>query len=157
MHKILEMHVDFRQDSAYIFITKTCPLNTLGIFSEVKILEFSDEKKNDVFLIFGQHSDCGYTLETPRRGGSNQYLQSTVFESKLCPRMRKPAVTTQLISAFVFATMKVLFLFYLYPKFQTSSFMLSMYNLVRVGPGRKPKLLVFSCTGTIKRKRKVAI
>ena len=49
-----------------------------------------------------------------------------------------------------FATRIVLFLFYLYPKFQASSFMLSLYSLVCVRPGRKPKLLVFSCTGSIK-------
>ena len=30
----------------------------------------------DIFLIFAQNIDCGYTLEPPRRGGSNEYLQS---------------------------------------------------------------------------------
>ena len=34
------------------------------------------------------------------------------------------AVAEQLISAFIFVTRIVLFLFYLYPKFQASSFML---------------------------------
>ena len=39
-------------------------------------------KKNfDIFLIFAQNIDCGYTLEPPRRGGSNEYLQS-MFWSK---------------------------------------------------------------------------
>ena len=33
-------------------------------------------KKNDIFLIFAQNIDCGYTLEPPRRGGSNEYPQS---------------------------------------------------------------------------------
>ena len=34
-------------------------------------------KKNiDIFLIFVQNIDCGYTLEPPRRGGSNEYPQS---------------------------------------------------------------------------------
>ena len=28
------------------------------------------------FLIFDQNIDCGYTLETPRQGGSNEYPQS---------------------------------------------------------------------------------
>ena len=56
-------------------------------------------------------------------------------------------VTAQLICAFVFVTHIVLFRFYLYTKFQASSFMLSLYSLV-CGPGRKPKLLVFSCTGS---------
>ena len=26
----------------------------------------------DIFLIFAQHIDCGYTLEPPHRGGSNK-------------------------------------------------------------------------------------
>ena len=30
----------------------------------------------DFFHIFAQNIDCGYTLEPPRRGGSNEYLQS---------------------------------------------------------------------------------
>ena len=29
----------------------------------------------DIFLIFAQNIDCGYTLEPPRRGGSNEYPQ----------------------------------------------------------------------------------
>ena len=29
-----------------------------------------------IFLIFAQNIDCGYTLELPRRGGSNEYPQS---------------------------------------------------------------------------------
>ena len=35
----------------------------------------------DIFLIFAQNIDCGYTLELPRRGGSNEYPQS-MFSSK---------------------------------------------------------------------------
>ena len=38
-------------------------------------------KKFDIFLIFAQNIDCGYTLEPPRRGGSNEYPQS-MFWSK---------------------------------------------------------------------------
>ena len=29
-------------------------------------------KNFDIFLIFAQNIDCGYTLEPPRRGGSNE-------------------------------------------------------------------------------------
>ena len=58
------------------------------------------------------------------------------------------AVTAKLISAFVFDTRIVQFLLCLYPKFQDSSFLLWLYSLVCVGPGRKPKMLVFSCTGS---------
>ena len=35
----------------------------------------------DIFLIFAQTIDCGYTLEPPRRGGSTEYPQS-MFWSK---------------------------------------------------------------------------
>ena len=35
----------------------------------------------DIFLIFTQNIDCGYTLELPQRGGSNEYPQS-MFWSK---------------------------------------------------------------------------
>ena len=38
-------------------------------------------KNFDIFLIFAQNIDCGYTLEPPRRGGSNEYTQS-MFWSK---------------------------------------------------------------------------
>ena len=38
---------------------------------------FSDKKKNsDIFHISAQNIDCGYSLEPPRRGGSNEYPQS---------------------------------------------------------------------------------
>ena len=48
------------------------------------------------------------------------------------------AVTAKLISAFVFATRIVQFLFYLNPKFQASSSFLCLYRSVCVGPVRKP-------------------
>ena len=30
-------------------------------------------KNSDFFLIFAQNIDCGYTLEPPHGGGSNEY------------------------------------------------------------------------------------
>ena len=33
-------------------------------------------KNSDIFLIFAQNIDCGYTFEPPRRGGSNEYPQA---------------------------------------------------------------------------------
>ena len=65
--------------------------------------------------------------------------------------MRKPAtsesicadqpcgdsITTQLISAFVFATQIVQFLYFLNAKFQASSHLLQLYSPVCVGPGWK--------------------
>ena len=46
-----------------------------GIFGGLKIGNFQ-LKKFDIFLTFAQNIDCGYTLEPPRRGGSNEYPQS---------------------------------------------------------------------------------
>ena len=58
------------------------------------------------------------------------------------------AVTAKLISAFVFATRRVQFLFYLNLKFQASSHLLWLYSPVCVGPGRKPRRPVFSQRGS---------
>ena len=33
-------------------------------------------KNANMFLISAQNIDCGYSLEPPRRGGSNEYPQS---------------------------------------------------------------------------------
>ena len=34
------------------------------------------DKNADIFHISAQNIDCGYSLESPRRGGSNEYQQS---------------------------------------------------------------------------------
>ena len=60
-------------------ITKTCPC-IKQIFLALKIENFQ-QKNVDIFLIFVQNIGCGYTLEPPRRGGSNEYPQS-MFWSK---------------------------------------------------------------------------
>ena len=36
-------------------------------------------KKSDIFHISAQNIDCGYSLEPPRRGGSNEYPQSMLL------------------------------------------------------------------------------
>ena len=50
---------------------------------------------------------------------------------------------------FVFTIRIVPFLYFVSPKFQASSLLLWMYSLVCVRSGCKPKLLVFSHTGSI--------
>ena len=55
-------------------------LLVLEIFLALKNENFQ-LKKIDIFLIFAQNIDCGYTLEPPRRGGSYEYPQS-MFLSK---------------------------------------------------------------------------
>ena len=47
------------------------------------------------FLIFAQNIDCGYTLEPPRRGDSNEYPQS-MFWSKNT-KIGKPLCTPVLL------------------------------------------------------------
>ena len=57
-----------------LYITKT----SLFKYTETlttKNWKLSD-KKSDIFHIFAQNIDCGYSLEPPRRGGSNEYPQS---------------------------------------------------------------------------------
>ena len=43
--------------------------------------KFSDKKNSDIFHISAQNTDCGYSLEPPRRGGSNEYPQSMFLSS----------------------------------------------------------------------------
>ena len=57
------------------------PLHTLqklahAIYREVFQYQKFHWKNFDIFNIFAQNIDCGYTLEWPRRGGSNEYPQS---------------------------------------------------------------------------------
>ena len=49
------------------------------------------------------------------------------------------AVTVKLISAFVFATRIVQFLYFLNPKFPVSSHLLCLYSWVCVEPVRRPR------------------
>ena len=55
-------------------ITKTCLFKYTENLTTKK-LKFS-MKNTDIFQIFVQNIDCGYSLEPPRRGGSNEYPQS---------------------------------------------------------------------------------
>ena len=46
-------------------------------------------KNSDIFHISAQNIDCGYSLEPPRRGGSNEYPQSMFLnrnkKNNVCP------------------------------------------------------------------------
>ena len=46
--------------------------------------KFSDKKKEnfDIFHIFAKNIDCGYSLEPPRQGGSNEYPQFMFLAKK---------------------------------------------------------------------------
>ena len=56
-------------------VTKTRPCNILRFFHGLENDNFQ-MKIFDIFLIFAKNIDCGYTLEPPPRGGSNEYPQS---------------------------------------------------------------------------------
>ena len=67
------------------------PLRKHAYTNILKILQSKKEnlKKNLIFHISAQNLDCGYRLEPPRRGGSNEYPQS-MFLSKLRKLMYTP-------------------------------------------------------------------
>ena len=60
------------------FIMKTRLVKYIENFTTKKG-KYSDKTKSDMFYISAQIIDCGYTLEPPRRGGSNEYTQSMLF------------------------------------------------------------------------------
>ena len=58
-------------------ITKTRLFKYMESFpSKTKIFQI---KNSDIFHISAQNIDCGYSLEPPRRGGSNEYPQSMFY------------------------------------------------------------------------------
>ena len=81
-----------------VWVSKQFPLNAclitktrLSKYIEnltTKNGKFSD-KNSDIFHISAQNIDCWYSLEPPRRGGSNVYLQSMSF-SKIRKIMYAP-------------------------------------------------------------------
>ena len=58
----------------YISLRNT-PIQIYWKFCHQKKWKFSD-KNSDIFHISAQNIDCGYSLEPPLRGGSNEYPQS---------------------------------------------------------------------------------
>ena len=44
--------------------------------------DFFSDKNSDIFHISAQNIDRGYSLEPPRRGGSNEYPQSMLLSRK---------------------------------------------------------------------------
>ena len=59
------------------------PLFFIHYKNILKILPSKNEnfqiKNSDIFHISAQNIDCGYSLEPPRRGGSNEYPQSMLL------------------------------------------------------------------------------
>ena len=57
-------------------ITKTCLYNFDPLKPHFYIVKPGFTGVYIIFLISAQNIDCGYSLEPPRRGGSNEYPQS---------------------------------------------------------------------------------
>ena len=77
------MNLDVSRSYCGLFIAlhyENLSMQYTEIFLALQIENFQ-LKIFDTFLIFAQNIDCGYTLEPPRRGGSNEYPQS-MFWSK---------------------------------------------------------------------------
>ena len=65
-----------------------CPSGLIQIITKTRLYNFDPLKPHfytvklgfigvyNIFLISAQNIDCGYSLEPPRRGGSNEYQQS---------------------------------------------------------------------------------
>ena len=70
------------------YITKTCLFKHIEDFTSKISKKFSD-KSPDIVHISAQNIDCGYSLEPPRRGGSNEYPQFMFF-SKIRKIMYTP-------------------------------------------------------------------
>ena len=59
-----------------ILITKTCLYNFDPLKPHFNIVKLGFTGVYIIFLISAQNIDCGYSLEPPRRGSSNEYPQS---------------------------------------------------------------------------------
>ena len=59
-----------------VHITKTYLYNSDPLKPHFYIVKLGITGVYIIFLISAQNIDCGYSLEPPRRGGSNEYPQS---------------------------------------------------------------------------------
>ena len=57
-------------------ITKTCLYNFEPLKPHFYIVKLGFAGVYIIFVISAKNIDCGYSLEPPRRGGSNEYPQS---------------------------------------------------------------------------------
>ena len=61
---------------SFVHITKTSLYNFYPLKPHFYIIKLGFIEVYIIFLISAQNIDCGYSLEPPRRGGSNENLQS---------------------------------------------------------------------------------
>ena len=67
----------FRRDFLIaLLISETCLYNFDPLKLHLYIVKLGFTGVYNIFLISAQNIDCGYSLEPPIRGGSNEYPQS---------------------------------------------------------------------------------
>ena len=71
----------------FFFITKTRLFKYIENF--ISKTENFQIKNSDIFHISAQNIDCGYSLELPRQGSSNEYPQS-MFWAEIRKKMYTP-------------------------------------------------------------------
>ena len=67
------------ENRVHVSLRKHAYSNIWKISPPKKINEIFQIKNSDIFHISAQNIDCGYSLEPPRRGGSNEYPQSMFY------------------------------------------------------------------------------
>ena len=70
-------------------ITKTCLFKYIENYTSKKNENFQIKNSDIFFIISAQNIYCGYSLEPPRRGGSNEY-HNLCFRAKIRKRMHTP-------------------------------------------------------------------
>ena len=69
-------HIEQSRLRAGLHIMKTCPYNMYPFEPHFYTAKLGYAGVYLFFLFLLQNIDCGYTLEPPRQGGSNEYPQS---------------------------------------------------------------------------------
>ena len=72
----------------WYYIMKTCPCNVYPLEPHFYTVKLGYAGVHLFFLLLFQNIDCGYSLEPPRWGGSNVYLQS-MFWAKIRKILKK--------------------------------------------------------------------
>ena len=79
MHFVMSITSDKYNDQSFndtLTITKTRLYNFDPLKPHFYIVKLGFTGVYIIFLISAQNIDCGYSLEPPRQGGSNEYPQS---------------------------------------------------------------------------------
>ena len=78
---VLDLFCRCLRGLCFVIITKTCLYNFDPRKPHYYIVKLELTGVNIIFLISTQNIDCGYSLEPPRRGSSNEY-HNLCFEQK---------------------------------------------------------------------------